>query len=60
VALGLWLLKVIRPRIFGHDVVPDFAPGLKRLAIASLVCWAGVITSGRLLAYTYHRLMATI
>jgi hypothetical protein len=60
VALGLWLLKVIRPRIFGNDPVTDIAPGLKRLAIASLVCWAGVITSGRLLAYTYHRLMATI
>ena len=25
----------------------------QRLAIVSLVCWAGVITAGRLLAYTY-------
>ena len=29
---------------------------LRNLAIASLVCWAGAITAGRLLAYTYHRL----
>ncbi len=29
---------------------------LRNLAIASLICWAGAITAGRLLAYTYHRL----
>ena len=29
---------------------------LRSLAIASLVCWTGAITAGRLLAYTYHRL----
>jgi hypothetical protein len=29
---------------------------LRRLAIASLVCWTGAITAGRLLAYTYTRL----
>ena len=28
------------------------------LAVASLVCWIGTITSGRFLAYTYSRLMA--
>jgi hypothetical protein len=31
---------------------------LKRLAVASIVCWAGAITAGRFLAYTYTRLMA--
>lgn len=30
----------------------------RRLARASLACWALAITSGRLLAYTYHRLMS--
>jgi hypothetical protein len=30
----------------------------KRLAILSLVCWAGAITAGRFLAYTYTRLTA--
>jgi hypothetical protein len=31
-------------------------PSLRRLATASLFCWAGAITAGRLLAYTYTRL----
>jgi hypothetical protein len=31
---------------------------LKMPAAASLVCWAGAITAGRFLAYTYTRLMA--
>jgi hypothetical protein len=35
---------------------PEFPPALRRWAIASLVCWAGAITAGRLLAYTYTRL----
>ena len=33
---------------------------LKRLAAASIVCWAGAITAGRFLAYTYSRLMAIL
>ena len=32
------------------------SPRLRQLAIASLACWTGAITAGRLLAYTYHRL----
>jgi hypothetical protein len=37
----------------------DFDAGAARvLAGASLVCWAGAITAGRLLAYTYTRLFA--
>ena len=31
-------------------------PALKRMAVASLVCWAGAIAAGRFLAYTYTRL----
>jgi hypothetical protein len=31
----------------------------RRRAIASLVCWTGAVTAGRLLAYTYTRLHAT-
>jgi hypothetical protein len=49
VALGIWLVGVIRDRIEGFP---------KGLAIASLVCWGGAITAGRLLAYTYRHLMA--
>ena len=30
----------------------------KQLAVATLLCWAGAITAGRLLAYTYRHLMA--
>jgi hypothetical protein len=30
----------------------------RRLARASLACWVFAITSGRLLAYTYHKLMS--
>ena len=39
-------------------VAANHAPSrrLRRLAIVSLACWAGAITAGRLLAYTYTRL----
>jgi hypothetical protein len=32
---------------------------LRRLAVVSLFCWAGAVTAGRLLAYTYSRLTQT-
>ena len=32
---------------------------LRRLAMVSLTCWAGAVTAGRLLAYTYRHLTAT-
>jgi len=35
---------------------PPISSRLRNLAIASLICWSGAITAGRLLAYTYHRL----
>ena len=44
--------------VFG-DADIDLKPASRRnktLAIASLVCWTGVITAGRLLAYTYSHL----
>ena len=61
IALAIWILTVINRRIFrdpirGNDG-PSPGPGF--LAVASLACWAGAITSGRLLAYTYTRLLAT-
>jgi len=49
IAAGVWLVGVIRDRL---ESVP------KGPAIASLICWGGAITSGRLLAYTYKHLMA--
>jgi len=48
-------------RRFLSDVSGDSdSPGAGRmLGALSLFCWAGAITSGRLLAYTYTRLFAT-
>ena len=55
-AMGLYVL--IRRRIFDvADVVDNRS--LRFMAGTSLVCWAGAITAGRLLAYTYTRLFAT-
>jgi hypothetical protein len=51
IAAGVWLVGRIRDRM---------DTGAKGLAIASLVCWGGAITAGRLLAYTYRHLMAGI
>jgi hypothetical protein len=49
IAVGVWLVGRIRERLESFP---------KGLAIASLVCWGGAITAGRLLAYTYRHLMA--
>jgi hypothetical protein len=62
IAVAMALLVRISRRAFASgrggasDAAGSITQSLKRLAIASLVCWAGAITSGRLLAYTYHRL----
>ena len=40
----------------GTGLDPVSSRRLRRMAIASLVCWTGAITAGRLLAYTYTRL----
>jgi hypothetical protein len=61
IALAVLLASVIGGRLFGGSTPSDGTPSaaVKRLAAASLVCWAGAITAGRLLAYTYTRLMMT-
>jgi hypothetical protein len=41
------------------DPATPAAATLRRQAMASLACWAGAVTAGRLLAYTYSRLTAT-
>jgi hypothetical protein len=61
IAVAMVLLVRISRSAFDADAVtaaPDrgLAARLRKLAIASLVCWAGAITAGRLLAYTYTRL----
>lgn len=50
---GVWLLSLTRKRVF-RDPALDAEPVSGRargLAWASLVCWFGAITAGRLLAY---------
>ena len=59
---GAMLLLLTMLRHAGHgnesrDGVPAPLPDATRyMAIGSLLCWAGAITAGRLLAYTYSRL----
>jgi len=57
VVAALWLLQVSLRRV--REGAPGVTDGLQRLAVASLVCWAGAIAAGRLLAYTHHRLLAS-
>jgi hypothetical protein len=62
IAVAMTLVKRI-----GKQLVGDAHRGestltstrLRRLAMVSLACWAGAVTAGRLLAYTYTRLTAT-
>jgi len=53
------ILLVVRRRLLSQRVPASGAGRAKLLAVASLVCWAGAITAGRLLAYTYSRLTVT-
>jgi hypothetical protein len=64
IALIVAAMLLLRQQV--RLLAPDAAqgvPGMRRvergMAIVSLLCWAGAITAGRLLAYTYTRLMAT-
>ena len=51
VASAVVLVRMIRRSLMSRRV--------KVLAVVSLLCWAGAVVSGRLLAYTYNRLDAT-
>jgi hypothetical protein len=53
------ILRLASPLpVAGGAVSLDLPPSLKWMAVMSLLCWAGSITAGRLLAYTYTRLTA--
>ncbi len=58
IALALWILKAMTPRLAFDAIQEDQLGRLRKLAVASLACWVIVITAGRLLAYTYKHLMA--
>jgi hypothetical protein len=59
IALGLLATRRIRREVFGDPALDgrSIPKRWKVLATASLVFWTGAITSGRLLAHTYSRLM---
>src|SRR5262245_11005677 len=55
IALAVYLVVRIRKQVLRHPD-PEAAgimPKARLLAFVSIACWAGVILSGRLLAYTY-------
>jgi hypothetical protein len=58
IAAAMALLVRMSRHVFAAGPHPEteLTPAIRRLALASLVCWAGAITAGRLLAYTYTRL----
>ena len=61
IAVGMVLFVRMSRRVFRNPEFirePDQASSqrLRRLALVSLICWTGAITSGRFLAYTYTRL----
>lgn len=59
IALALWNLRwfstyILANPVYDTGAIPKQA---KRLAIVSTVLWASAIIAGRLLAYTYNRIM---
>jgi hypothetical protein len=66
ITLGMWLYVVMTKRLQATGTavrLDDPGGGVDRttrlLGAASLTCWAGAITAGRLLAYTADRILAT-
>jgi hypothetical protein len=60
IAIAMVLVTRIARHLRADAGAPVISPArLKRLAAISLACWAGAVTAGRLLAYTYTRLTAT-
>jgi hypothetical protein len=59
IGVAMVLLVRIGRRVFvGSAPDTETLRALRPMAIVSLLCWAGAITAGRLLAYTYTRLTA--
>jgi hypothetical protein len=60
IGLGMWTFVMMARRMFDDGSAEAAAVSDGRaLGWASLACWAGAITTGRLLAYTAHRILAT-
>jgi len=56
IGVSVAVMQRIRKRVFGDSERNDSAMMLKGRALAawSLILWAGAVTAGRLLAYTYN------
>src|SRR5262245_36652820 len=56
IALGVVAMRKLKKRVFGDSSLSDSEMMLKGKALAawSLVFWFGVVTAGRMLAYTYN------
>ena len=63
IAIGMTILVRVSNRVAAAaergESDEALAAALKRVAVVSIVCWAGAVTAGRLLAYTYLRLTVT-
>jgi hypothetical protein len=61
VAGALWVLEATKTELAGvsGSGVLSVSPRARRLALLSLVLWAGTILAGRLLAYTHSVLLAS-
>lgn len=60
IGLAMWLYLVMTRRLLDGRLAGGASFRAPRLlGAASLVCWAGAITSGRLLAYTADRILAS-
>src|SRR5262249_53201719 len=59
IAVALGIATWITRRLLNDSVTGDGPPAqARRFGCAARACWVGAITAGRLLAYTYSRLMA--
>ncbi len=70
ITIGMWLFTKMARHMFGDAPAATLSPTLsrgqadprrsgRRLAVASLVCWAAAITAGRMLAYTATRILGS-
>ena len=64
IAVGMWLYVLMTRHL--TEAVDTAEPAdlkvratYRFLGVASLACWAGAVTTGRLLAYTAHRILAS-
>ena len=58
IALAIWIITLLRDRVFGDASLDETAMMARGAALAkwSLFLWVGAISAGRLLAYTYRYL----